>query len=286
MVSQTTSTEVLRERLTGLLADWGAEMSMLLKELDAARAEAAAVKAGTQGRADRLRQLEERAKAQSELIETLKAEAAEAGGFREEIRERDLEIERLNSEIESKQELVRALRRDAETVDRLKSEARQKDKQIADQAAALKEVEERLAELEGLAESETAEDHAELAAVKAELEARKSLIKSLRADSERVATLEAQLEAKREIVASLEASVNQHAETIAEVRKTAEQWKRKYLAAKGADDTSSASLPAFSETEVEAMKALEKAGGEPERTLAIDMRRPLSEARRKMAERS
>lgn len=292
MAAKETNTESLRERLTGLLADWGAEMSMLLKQLDDAESEAGKLRAEAGGHEDKLKHLEERAKGQADLIETLKGEAAESSDLRKEVREKDLEIERLQSEIESKQELVRALRRDAEKTDQLKSDASKKDRTIESQAQSLKEAEEKIAklkaEIENLAESsksDAAEEHAEIAALKAELEARKSLIKGLRSDSGRVAALEEQLESKREIVGTLEESINQYVQTIAELKKSSEHWKAKYQALRNSDaDASSASLPAFSETDVAAMQQLENQP--PDRTVAIDMRRPLSEARRKAADRS
>jgi chromosome segregation ATPase len=135
-----------------------------------------------------------------------------------------------------------------------------------------------------VADSDTSVDEAELAALKAELDARKTLIKSLRADAERVAALETQLEGKREAVASLETSINQHVETIAELKRGLAAWKKKYQAAKGElFDTAAVSThsPTFTDTELEALKELERTNAPPDHTVAIDMRDALKEARRK-----
>jgi chromosome segregation ATPase len=292
MARQETSTDVLRERLTSLLADWGAEMSMLLRELDETRKKLAEQSAGYENYGKNLKTLEDRVSGQSELIETLRAEAATAGELRGEVRAKDLENERLASEVESKQDLIRVLRRDAEGVERLKAEAKAKD-QASDalqkeRRKAEKQVEDLRAELESLRESaddDNSEGAAELQAVRAELEARKALIKSLRADADRVATLETRLEEKREIVANLEASINKHVETIAELKRTSEQWKKKYQALRGRNTPATTELPELSETDVAALQQLDTTDvAKPEHTIAIDMRRPLSEARRKAAQ--
>jgi predicted RNase H-like nuclease (RuvC/YqgF family) len=295
MARPDTTTDALRERLTVLLADWGAEMSMLLRELDEARKQAADQDSKTANHGRELKTLEDRNRGQAELIETLKNEASSAAELRSEVRAKDLEIERLASEIESKQELVRALRRDAESTDRLKAESKLKDKEIAglykDQRQAEKRIGEISTELESLRESaEHAGSHekTELEAVRAELEARKTLIKSLRADADRVAALETRLEEKRDIVTKLEASINKHVETIAELKRSGEIWRKKYHDLRSRDPAAtSMEIPALSQTDVAALQQLEQtdvAGAAPEHTIAIDMRRPLSEARRKAAQ--
>ena len=58
------------------------------------------------------------------------------------------------------------------------------------------------------AEAKVSEEQGEIDALRAELEARKTVIKSLRADQERVAALQKSLEEKREVVEQLEASMN------------------------------------------------------------------------------
>jgi chromosome segregation ATPase len=293
MARQETRIEDLRERLTGVIADWGAEMSMVLRELEEARNRLAEISSSADGHAEQIKVLEGRVAGQANLIETLKAEAAEASELRNEVRARDLEIQRVTSELDSKQELIHALRRDAEVSDRLKAAAKIRDKEIAalqkERRNAEKQVVELHAEVEALREqsdSQNSEDLAELEAVRAELEARKTLIKSLRADAARVTALETRLEEKREIVATLEASINKHVETIAELKRTSDIWKRKYQALRGVSaDATLNELPLFSDTDIAVMQQLESTDvAAPEHTIAIDMRRPLSEARRKAAQ--
>lgn len=293
MALQETSTEDLRERLTGLLADWGAEMSMVLRELDAARNQLAGLAEHADGHAEQIKTLEARIEGQSRLIETLQAEAGEVSELRGEMRARDLEVERLTSELQSKQELIHALRRDAEASDRLKADAKLKDKEIAGLQSARRQAEQEIrelnAEIEALcdnAESQSSGDLAEVSALRAELEARKTMIKSLRADADRVGALESRLEEKREIVATLEASINSHVETIAEWKRTADIWKKKYQTLRGkSTDATARDVPLLSDTEVDALQQLESTDvATPEHTIAIDMRRPLSEARRKAAQ--
>jgi hypothetical protein len=116
------------------------------------------------------------------------------------------------------------------------------------------------------------------------------MIRSLRADADRAEALESQLDAKRETIAVLEESIEQHSRTIAELRRSVDAWKKKYQAAKGEvgaeQDQTLAEPPEFTDTEIEALKALEKAnaGAAPDRTLAIDMRDALKEARRQKAQ--
>jgi chromosome segregation ATPase len=279
----------IRDRLTGLLADWGTELSAVLEELEDKRARVAEL----EGRAADLEMLQKRIDGQDGLIATLTADAEEASRLRQEVGAKDVELERLSSELESKKELIRALRRDAESSDRLKSDAKLKDREIEALKAQLAEAAQRgaafEAELETLRDAGARSDEsAELDALRAELDARKTLIKSLRADQERATRLEASLEEKREVIEQLEASINRHAATIAELKRSAEAWKRKYQGLKSGNSAAamSATVPALTETDVRAMEQLEKQGAAPppDATIAIDMRRSLLEARRAAAQ--
>ena len=120
----------LRDRLTGLLADWGAELASVLKELEEKRARVAELEGGAAGRADEVEELKQRIDGQNTLIEALRGDAEEASKLRAEVRSKDLEFERVSSELESKKELVRALRRDTDGTERVKAEARNKDREI------------------------------------------------------------------------------------------------------------------------------------------------------------
>ena len=60
------------------------------------------------------------------------------------------------------------------------------------------------------------------------------MIKSLRADQDReLARSRRALDEKREIIEQLEATLNRHSNTIIELKRSAEAWKRKYQAVKG-----------------------------------------------------
>src|SRR5690606_21755707 len=156
-------TRALRERLTDLLAEWGAQMSCVLTELEQARSRLADAEQASAQSEKRIAELDERVRSQENLIDTLRAEAESASKL-------ELELERKTAELD-------ALKRDKE---RLEGESR--------------ELRQRVRELEEAADNESAGSAAEIASLRAELEARKSLIKSLRADSERARTLEASLE--------------------------------------------------------------------------------------------
>ncbi|HJR69218.1 MAG TPA: hypothetical protein VKA43_04185 [Gammaproteobacteria bacterium] len=296
MTDGTATVQILRDRLTGLLADWGTEVATVLKELEAKRARVAELEGSVAGRHDEVESLRQRIDGQNSLIEALRGDAEEASKLRAEVRNRDLELERVNSELESKKELVRALRRDTDGNERLKSELNKKDRELDELRTKLQRAErqageavEQLAGLREAAEGRASEEESELESLRSELEARKSVIKSLRADQERVGSLQASLVEKSEIIEQLEASINRHSNTIAELRRSADIWKRKYQAVKGDSPTATTSvnLPALSDTDVRVIEQLEKApGAKNEATIAIDMRRSLLEARRTAAKGS
>ena len=282
--------EGLRERLTELLAEWGAEMSGVLTELEQCRTQLRAVEGDTAERDREMASLGERLRGQDELINALKGDAEAASELRRDLNERELEIERMKSELDSKKELIGALRRDAENTERLKSEAKRRDGELEELRAAknrleaeVRRLEEAVASLTEAADADSSEEAAEIESLRTELEARKSMIKSLRADAERAHALEGRLEEKRDIVRQLEATINRHANTIVELKRNADVWKRKYRSLKGVESTTvtNAELPAFADTDI---PEIPEPTGDPEangeRTIAIDMRRSLIEARR------
>ena len=290
MTEPTATIHGLRDRLTGLLADWGAELALVLKELEEKRARVAELEGGR----NEIEALQQRIDGQNTLIEALRGDAEETSKLRAEVRNRDLEFERVSSELESKKELVRALRRDGDGADRLKSEAKQKDRELEELRAKVQRAEAKasdaaaqLAALRETAASKASEEQTELETLRAELEARKTVIKSLRADQDRVTSLQASLEEKRDIIEQLEASINRHSNTIAELRRSADTWKRKYHAVKSDSPTATTSinLPSLSDTDVRVIEQIEKStGGKNDATIAIDMRRSLLEARRTAAQ--
>ena len=301
----------LHQRLESLRQDFDREFTLLVAEVDAARDAIEQARTAENGNDKRLRQLEERAEGQSALIATLTQEAQEARALRDEVRARDLEIEKLGSELTSKGELIHALRQQLGDVDGIKTTAKQRDKKIFEQQHELDRKQQELGEKQQsleraqleidalrselaaaaeVSQVDTSVDTAEIVALKSELDARKSMIRSLRADAERAEALEGQLDAKRETISVLEESIEQQGKTIAELRRSVDAWKKKYRAVKGPVgeefDQTLAEPPEFSDTEVEALKALDKAnaGAAPERTLAIDMRDALKEARRQKSQ--
>ena len=173
----------------------------------------------------------------------------------------------MSSELESKKELVHALRRDGDGAERLKTEAKQKDRELEELRAKVQRAESKASEaaeqLAGMREAEAgkaSEEQAELEALRSELDARKTVIKSLRADQERVTALQTSLEEKRDIIEQLEASINRHSNTIAELRRSVDTWKRKYQAVKGDSPTATTSvnLPSLSDTDVRVIEQIEK----------------------------
>ncbi len=294
MTESAASVQGLRDRLTGLLADWGSELASVLKELEEKRARVAELEGGAAGRDGEVEQLRQRIEGQNTLIEALRGDAEEGSKLRAEVRTRDLELERVTSELESKKELVRALRRDTDGTERVKADARAKDREIDELKAKLQRAERHageaaaeLATLREAAASKASEEQSELDELRSELEARKTLIKSLRSDQERVAALQSSLDEKRDVISQLEAAINKHSNTIAELRRSADTWKRKYHAAKGDSPTATTSvnLPSLSDTDVRIIEQIEKTGGvKNDATIAIDMRRSLLEARRTAAQ--
>src|SRR5688572_8283266 len=169
MTDSPASVQVLRDRLTGLLADWGSELASVLEELEQKRARVAELEGGAAGQSGELEQLKQRIDGQNTLIETLRGEAEEASKLRAEVRARDLELERVSSELESKRELVRALRRDTDGAERVKAEVRNKDREIDDLKARLQRAErqareaaEQVATLREAAASKTSDEQSEL----------------------------------------------------------------------------------------------------------------------------
>jgi len=285
-----TTTEALRERLTDLLAEWGAQMSCVLTELEQTRRRLeTAEQASVQGE-KRIAELSERLRAQDELIDTLRAEGETASELRRELNAREVELERLTSELESRQDLIRGLRREAEDAERTKRELERKTGELDGLKrdnerleAESRELQRRVRQLEEAADAESAGGSAEIASLKAELEARKSLIKTLRADGDRSRALEARLAEKRQLIQQLEETVNRQASTIEELKRKAQAWRSKYRTLKQGDMVSTTTTDVASLTDTgipELPQSLAQDNGVVDQTIAIDMRQSLREARR------
>lgn len=274
-----TSIDDHREQLADVLAEWGTRVSELLDDLAAAQARVAEAEA--EANRERVEELEHELKSQSDLLTTLESDAREAQSLRAEIYEKDLEMERQISELRSKRELIQALRQEGKRQEQKYDDLRkgleaQNDlcQQLDDSKKQVAALNRQILELEAIQE-EAAEGGQEAETLKTELEARKMVIKSLRADLDHLKDVDAQLAEKQEVIAGLEATTNRQAETIAELNQTVAQWKRRAMVAKATPVGETAtSLPALTETDVRAL-----ANVEVDQTLAIDMKDPLHEAR-------
>jgi len=272
------SIEGLRDRLTDSLADWGSQLSLLLNELETQRARTAELVTSAQDDDRRVESQAQQLKAQAELIATLQDDAREASDLRQQVHKSDLENERLASELESKRELIAALRRETSQAGTAKKDLKAKDREIVRLNEAQCQWELRESALQGqLAElQEDTSDTSEVKALQADLDARKSLVDSLRSDIERLAPLEEKLSEKHHIIDKLEASVNRQASTIAELHQTVATWRRRFSALKGGHEQNHTApqLPRLTETDVRALENMPA-----DQTMAIDMSESLEEAR-------
>lgn len=256
----------LRSRLNDLLADWGADLSSLLTELEEKRARVDELESDAEERSEKLDALTRRVEAQDQLIESLQGDADEAGTLRKDIVELDLELERKDAEIESKQELIRALRRDAEKVGRLTGDGRAKDKEIErllrEKTYAEKHAADVTEEFKVLAATTltSIDAETEIKALRAELDARKSLVESLRGDAERTKQLETQLDEKRAVIEQLESSVDRHVKSLAEMQDVIGKWKTA-ASTLGSDENAgvgtSSELSQLSDDELVSLRSLE-----------------------------
>ncbi len=78
MAGKETSIGAIRKRTTKLLADWGADFSVVLKELEETRARLQELEATAAGQSDEVEALNRRIEAQDALIASLHSEADEA----------------------------------------------------------------------------------------------------------------------------------------------------------------------------------------------------------------
>ncbi len=284
------TTEALRERLTDLLAEWGAQMSCVLTELEQTRRKLETAEQASMQGENRIAELTDRVRAQDELIETLRAEGESASELRRELNARELELERLTSELESRQDLIQALRRDADEAEQTKRELERKTAELDELRrdrerleAESRELLQRVRQLEEAADADSTGGSAEIESLKAELEARKSLIKSLRADSDRARALEARLGEKHQLIQQLEETVNRQASTIEELKRKANAWRSKYRSLKQGDmvSTTTTDVAALTDTGIPQLpENLAQDNGIVDQTIAIDMRQALLEARR------
>jgi chromosome segregation ATPase len=180
----------LRERLSGLLADWEAEISAVMRALESHQSSAAA---------------------QVEKVQALENQVNELAELRQRALERDLELNRVKKSSKDKDVRFAKLEKEHETV-----------------LARVEELERKLGAPDNPVQHQKGGQQAELEALRAELAARKSLIKSLRTDAERGKAFEKELAENREVIATMKESIDRHAKTIAELRRSSDSWERKY----------------------------------------------------------
>ena len=286
MASQEIPISTMRERFTGMLADWGADFSTLLNELEDKRALLQRIEAEAANKSHEIETIHKRVKAQDTLIKTLRNDADETVKLRKEVRNKDRELEQKKSEIDSKHVLIDALRRDLKEVKQLKGDIKTKEKEntrlVKEKEQAEQRTEKLTEEIKILKASALMGIDAttELEAVRAELDVRKTLIESLRGDAERAQALETQLEKKRDVVSKLEASIDRHVNALAESQQSVTTWKEKYASLKSSNPSSDATttpvLPELTVEELQAQKSAEVVGSDG--TVAIDMREFLLEA--------
>ncbi len=277
----------LRERVTGMLVDWGADFATVLEELEEKRTLLQEIEVEADSQSHDVEALHERVKVQDTQIETLKIEAEEAATLRKEIHDKDRELEKKKSEIDSKHELIDSLRQEVKEVGQLKGAIKTKDKENARLVKEKKHAEQHTAKLtEELKISNASaligiDATAELDAVRAELDVRKTVIESLRVDAERAQALEAQLNEKRDVISKLEASVDQHVSTRAGSQQSVTTWKEEPASLKSPDPSSEAVTdPVLRELNEKAPSSVDLL-----RTLAIDMTKPRLEGQLKARER-
>src|SRR5690606_23380781 len=141
-----------------------------------------------------------------------------------------------------------------------------------------RELLQRVRQLEEAADADSTGGSAEIESLKAELEARKSLIKSLRADSDPARALEARRGEKHQLIQQLEETVNRQASTIEELKRKANAWRSKYRSLKQGDmvSTTTTDVAALTDTGIPQLpENLAQDNGIVDQTIAIDMRQAL-----------
>jgi chromosome segregation ATPase len=183
-------------------------------------------------------------------------------------------------------------------LDYLKKISQEKDVRLAELEAELRKARALIQELERQgeararpAQSQRGVPQEEVEAMRAELAARKVLVKSLRTDADKSKALEKELAENRQLMMTMKALIDRHSKTIAELRRGAESWERKYkrLAEAGTgagtatekpsrDDETFTDSNILSDTGVEQYvnASMEIDGAH---TIVIDMTEPLRKAR-------
>jgi chromosome segregation ATPase len=237
----------LRERLSGLLADWGTEVSAVMHALENQQSLAAT---------------------HVEKVQALENQVKELAKLRQRVRERDLALDHLTTK--SKEKDVRFA---------------ELEKEHKNARARVEELERQLGAPDRPAQHRKGVQEDELEAMRAELAARKSLVKSLRTDAERGKTLKKEVAENREVIATMKESIDRHTRTIAELRRSSESSERKYRRLVEAwNEKLSRDSDKFSYSDDSTHTAVEQILDEPievdgAHTIVIDMTEPLRKAR-------
>ena len=238
--------EQLKERLNGLMADWGSELSNVFELLQNHQLSAASY-------VKKAHALEQQLDELTSLRELVSSQDVEISDLRQRAQEQDDQY----AELEAKHEQA---------------------------CARISELESRPAAQDGAAMQLNSRQQAEFEAMRTELAARKSVVKNLRADAERGKALEAEIAHNREVIATMRQSIERDAKLMAELKLSASRWERKYLklaeagSSEPSHETDFSYSTAFSET-VATMFLAESAEVYGEKTIVIDMTEPLREAR-------
>jgi chromosome segregation ATPase len=252
----------LRERLTALLADWGTEISAVMAALES-----------QQSLAD----------THVERVQELQNQVNELAKLKQRIRERDLALDHLTAKSKEKDARIAELEKEHRKV---RTRVEELEQQLAAAPA-------RPAEPVEPVEQNKRFQQEEFEAMRAELAARKSLVKTLRSDAERSKTLEKELAENREAMATMKKSIDRNTKTMAELRRSADSWEQKYrklLEGRGDQPSRSVQMPrgdqvlrndppsriaaSHDSDETKEMPMID-----PSHTIVIDMAEPLRQAR-------
>lgn len=222
----------LRERLGGLLEDWGTEIAAVMRALENQQSQASA------------------------------QDGEELAKLRQRVRERDMALDHLTKTSKERDSKFAEL-----------------EKELKAARTRVDELERQQGALDQPGQESKVSQQAELEAMRAELAARKSLIKSLRTDAERGKALEKEIAGNREVLAKMKTSIERHTKTIAELRRGADSWERKYRElAETAGKRLSRESDGVPRGTAAAAPAAQRAEVDGTKTIVIDMTEPLRKA--------
>lgn len=202
-------------------------------------------------------------------------------------------MQAVENQVNDLTELRQRIRDRDVALDHVKEKSKEKDARIAELAAEQKkslarveELEKKLGTLDKPAGGQKDSPHAEVEAMRAELAARKSLVKTLRADAQRGKALEEEVAQNREIIETMKNAIEQHTKTISELRMNSNSWERKYRRlADAGNDESTRDEGKFTDSDIFLTETAvgmfldDSVEVDGSNTVVIDMTEPLQEAR-------